>query len=211
MTTGGKLVVVSGPSGVGKSTVCSELLKLSCFRRVITCTTREPRSGEKHGRDYYFLSRREFQEKIERNEFLEHVTVHGHRYGTLRAQVGACASQGHYALLAIDVQGAEQLRRNAGCAAAPEEVTSTETVTGWNDKDLVTIFLAPPDLETLRDRLRKRGTETHDQVTVRMRTAEDEMAVKDAYDYVITNGDLRETVQDIVKCLEVPETLHGTK
>ena len=114
MSSGGRLVVISGPSGVGKSAICAELLTLSSFRRVITCTTRSPRDGEVDGRDYHFLSDEAFEEKIERGEFLEHAAVHGHRYGTLRAPVEASMAGGHCVLLPIDVQGARELRRQAG-------------------------------------------------------------------------------------------------
>lgn len=217
MSSGGKLVVISGPSGVGKSAVCAELLGFPCFRRVVTCTTRAPRQGESEGDDYFFLSNEEFDAKIARDEFLEYAPVHGQRYGTLREQVEACLAEGHYVLLAIDVQGARELRRKAKLAPrearresrhseAPEGELTAKAANRWSDK-LITIFLVPPDRKTLQERLLKRGTETQEQLTERLRAAEDEMAVKDEFDEIIVNDDLETAVEEILRCLDVPEGL----
>ena len=115
-------------------------------------------------------------------------------------------AEGHFALLAIDVQGAEQLRRNTRGAATPKEAESRRHAE-W-DGNLVTIFLIPPSPEILRDRLQERGTESQDQLVVRLRRAAGEMAEKEEFDHVVVNDDLSETTREILKCLEAPESLH---
>lgn len=175
-----RVVVVSGPSGVGKTTVCERLVEGGGFARVITATTRAPRGGEQHGREYLFLSRDEFQAGIEAGRFLEHALVHGRDYyGTPRDQVEAALARGEHALLNIDVQGAAQLRAQG--------------------LPLKTFFLRPPEpwREALLARLARRGDTTPELVEKRMQTATREMAQAERYDHQITNDDLTRCVGEI--------------
>src|SRR5262245_51818543 len=138
---GGRLILVSGPSGVGKTSICAALLARGGMRRVITATSRPPRPGERDGVDYHFFTEAKFQEAIRRGEFLEHARVHGHLYGTPREEVAAGLRDGLPVLLNIDVQGARQIR---------EQVKAGEPI------PLTQIFLLPPSLAELERRLKAR-------------------------------------------------------
>jgi guanylate kinase len=189
---GGKLIVISGPSGVGKSTVCDRLSKLPRCRRIVTCTTRLPRPLERQGEHYCFLRREEFEAGLRRDEFLEHAEVHGHLYGTPRSPVEEAIRRGDVALLAIDVQGAAALRRQAG-GPRPEGAPGAGLLAG----KLVTVFLMPPDDKTLEARLRGRGTEGEKAAAARLETARQEMNERDKYDHIVVNDDLDEAVGKI--------------
>ena len=174
----GSLFVLSGPSGAGKGT-----LRKKMFQNVpgisfsISCTTREPRTGERDGIDYHFLTVDEFQRLLERGEFLEHAEVHGHFYGTLRDDAVRMLNSGSDILLEIDVQGALQVREKM-----PESIL---------------LFVAPPSFEELEQRLRERGTESEERLQIRLRNARWEMGKAALYDYVIINDDIERAAKEL--------------
>lgn len=172
-----RLVVVSGPSGVGKTSVCALLEEHEDFERVITATTREPRGDEKHGEHYLFQTDAEFEAMRDDAGFLESATVHAHSYGTPRAQVEEILGRGRHALLNIDVQGAAQIR-NAGLPC-------------------LLVFLSPPDFETLETRLRGRGTDPDETVQKRLETARQEYTRRGEFDIEVINDDLAEAAAEI--------------
>src|SRR5277367_2297816 len=138
------LILISAPSGGGKTTLCEQLLKARPdMTRAITCTTREPRKGEKDGVDYHFFSATEFLKRLQAGNFLEHATVYGNSYGILKSELLARLRDGKDVLLNVDVQGAATIRERA------EEEPELK-------KALVTVFLTPPSVEMLEERLRKR-------------------------------------------------------
>ncbi len=184
----GIALIVSGPSGAGKSTVCQALRKIKGdLHFSVSCTTREPRPGEKDGIEYYFIGNDEFKRRIENDEFIEHADVHGHLYGTLRKEVIDFVKKGRDVLLDIDVQGAMQIRSKT----ENDEVlrSSTEFV-----------FIGPPNFTELERRLRSRATETEDAIRTRLENARKELDCWDKYDYLLINKDIDKTVEDL-KCL----------
>jgi len=178
----GIVAVVSGPSGVGKTTVIDGLLRRPGYARSITATTRAPRPGEKDGTDYIFLTRERFEEGLNAGRFLEHATVHGNLYGTPRDGVEAVLSRGDVCLLNIDVQGAESLRRSG--------------------LPVVTVFLLPPSPEELAARLAKRGTETEAEKARRIEVARREMAEADRFDARVVNRVVDGTVAEVAAFIE---------
>ncbi|MBI3322190.1 MAG: guanylate kinase [Candidatus Omnitrophica bacterium] len=178
----GRLVILSAPSGSGKTTVLGELIKRDrlCARSV-SATTRPPRPGEVEGRDYHFLSRERFRRMRASAGFLEHAAILGHWYGTPRAPVERAIRAGRDVLLGIDVQGARALRHGK--------------------LPLVTIFLLPPSLGVLSRRLRGRGTETPAQIRARLRLARREMKEVRRYDYAVVNDRLEEAVKSVLAIL----------
>lgn len=174
----GKLVILSGPSGSGKDTVLNAWKSLRPdMARVLTFTTREPRSGEVDGVHYQFVTDDEFQEMVERGEFLEHKNVHGDRYGSPRSDVERLLAQGKTVVLQIDVQGAMDVVN-----VMPEAIT---------------VFLLPPSLEELERRLRARGTETEESLKTRLENAKREMAFASQYKVQIVNDVVEEAVREL--------------
>jgi guanylate kinase len=175
----GLIIVVSAPSGGGKSSLCQRLLNWSPnLIYSVSCTTRAPRGGEQHGHDYFFLSVPEFEKKIAEGEFLEYAKYNQNYYGTPRSFVEEQLTAGKDVLLDIEVQGAGQLAKRVrdGQFAYPES--------------LVMIFLMPPSIELLESRLRKRGTDNDETIRRRLAVAKEEMACWREYDYVIVSGSL---------------------
>jgi guanylate kinase len=173
----GILFVISAPSGTGKSTLCENLRATPDFIYSISCTTRPPRKGEENGIDYHFLSREDFQRRIDRDEMLEYAVVHGNYYGTLKETVREALEQGTDVLLDIDVQGAAAIRK---------------TDDAMLRESLVDVFIMPPTLEELERRLRKRGTETEEQVQRRLETGREESKLWRLYKYTILSGSMEE-------------------
>lgn len=178
----GIVVVVSGPSGVGKTTVIDRLLRRPGYARGITATTRAPRKGEVDGVHYRFLTRQRFLEGVRRGRFLEHAVVHGNLYGTPRREVESALRRGEVCLLNIDVQGAEAIRR-----------------TGMR---VVTIFLLPPSMRELERRLAKRGTEGPGEAALRLAIARKEMGQKDRFDARVVNREVGRTVERVAATVE---------
>ena len=169
------LVVITAPSGVGKSTLCDNIHSaLPGVSRAVTCTTREPRSEEVVGVDYCFLSEEEFLARVDNDEFLENALVHGNHYGVLKSELRAKLAGGGDVLLNIDVQGAATIRERA----AADPVLS---------RSLVTVFLYPPSLKELEHRLRGRGTDTDEAIAKRLAIAKDEMAQAAKFDHTLTS------------------------
>jgi guanylate kinase len=178
----GIVAVVSGPSGVGKTTVIDALLRRPGYSRSITATTRAPRPGESDGVDYRFLSRARFEEGVAQGRFLEHATVHGNLYGTPRDGVEEVLARGDVCLLNIDVQGAESLRRSG--------------------LPLVTIFLLPPSMADLEARLAHRGTEGPEEKARRIGVAMREMSQADRFDARVVNREVSGTVEEVAAIVE---------
>ena len=181
----GILFVVSAPSGAGKSTLCDALRQTRDFVYSVSCTTRRPRAGEIDGEDYHFLSEAEFAARLTAGEFLEQANVHGKFYGTLREPILKNLRAGVDVLIDIDTQGAAAIR-------AFEDAFVRQA--------LADVFILPPDLDELRRRLTKRGTETAEQIDVRLQTAAREMELWRDYRYTIISRSIEE---DLLKFRQI--------
>ena len=182
----GLLIIMSGPSGVGKGTIRREVMKdksLNLFYSV-SMTTRAPRAGEVDGEDYYFVSKEEFQRNIDNDNLLEWAEFVGNRYGTPRDKVEAKRDEGKNVMLEIEVNGTTQVLKKC------------------QGHDVVSIFIIPPSLEELENRIRHRGTESDEVVKARVAKATGEMELKYHYEFIVLNDDLEraaEEVRDIIR------------
>ena len=184
------LILLSAPSGGGKTTLCRELLAARPdIARAITCTTREPRPGEQEGIDYFFLEARDFLKRVQAGNFLEHATVYGHSYGTLKAEVLDKLRQGRDVLLNVDVQGAAAIRARA---LEDDELK----------RALVQVFLTPPTLAVLEQRLKKRGTDSPEAIQKRLAVARREIAQWRNFDYLILSDSIGEDVRRMLAIVE---------
>lgn len=179
----GRLFVVSGPSGAGKSTVCKQVRRDLNINLATSATTRAPREGEEEGREYYFLTLKEFEKKIENDEFLEYANVHGNYYGTLKTEAESRLSRKENVVLEIDVQGGIQIKKRF--------------------KDACLVFFKAPTEKILEERLRGRGSESEETVQLRLKNSLKEMAFEDEYDYVIINEIVDKSVSELIKIIEI--------
>ena len=164
----GLLVVISGPSGAGKGTICMQLLMEMSFLKVsVSATSRKPREGEKDGIDYFFIEEEEFLKRVKNNEFLEYAKVYGNYYGTPKEEVFKQLKAGKDIILEIDIQGALQVKKNYPMG--------------------VFIFILPPSLTELKNRIEGRGTDSKEVILRRMESAYDELNYAFQYDYVVVN------------------------
>lgn len=175
----GLLVVITAPSGAGKSSLIAQALKGDARLRLsVSYTTRGPRRGEQDGREYHFVSEKVFLEMLERGEFLESAEVHGFRYGTSQAAINRELAEKHDLILEIDWQGAQQVRRLFA--------------------DCIGVFILPPSIDELERRMRKRGQDSEEVIRRRMAVAREEISHSPEFDYAIINKDFDEASQDLL-------------
>ena len=178
----GLLIVYTGASGVGKGTIMKKLLdKNPNLRLSVSATTRAPRDGEQHGREYFFVSRERFDQMIDEDGFLEHAEYVGNKYGTPKEAVYNMLDEGLDVILEIEVKGFMQIKK-----ACP---------------DCVTIFIAPPSFEELQVRLRGRGTESEEVIAARLKTAEQELQSQSLFDYVVVNDDADRAADEVLSII----------
>lgn len=175
----GNLIVITGPSGVGKGSLVKKLLATSTkYSLSVSATTRKIREGEENGREYYFISEKEFDDLIQKNGFLEWAQFAGARYGTLRSEVEQKTKLGQKLILEIELAGARQIKKSTPQAAF--------------------IFIAPESLEVLRDRLLQRGTESEIEIEDRIQIAKEEIAAQAEFDFILVNDDLETSFKQLL-------------
>ena len=174
----GILFIISAPSGTGKTTLCKQLTaEVPGLWHSVSCTTRKPRPGEEHGREYFFIEEQTFQEMIERHEFVEWARVYGHLYGTPWKAVTDKLDQGIDVLLEIDVQGALQVKKKF--------------------EDAVSVFILPPSMNVLRTRLQSRGSDSQEEIQRRLHKVKEEVWHYREYAYIVRNDDLTRSLRDL--------------
>lgn len=173
----GLLIVISGPSGAGKGTICKSLLESQEFWVSVSATTRSPRNGEVEGKNYYFMTREQFLDKINQNDFLEHAEVYGNLYGTPKSKVIEMLNSGKNVILEIDIQGALVVKDNY--------------------PDGVFIFILPPSMEELKNRIINRGSETPESLMTRFKSAYKEINYVSKYSYAVVNDTVEDAVNKI--------------
>ena len=185
-TKKGLLMILSGPSGVGKETVRTRLDKIRKFELTysISMTTRSPRNQEVDGVNYYFVSEAEFKKNIESDNFLEYAKFVGNYYGTPKDKVEALRNEGHNVLLEIEINGAKQVMSRV------------------HDEGVISFFLMPPSLDVLEERIRKRKTESDEIIQERLKKGKEEMTMTDNYDYVILNDKVNRAAKEISDLIE---------
>lgn len=174
----GNLIVISGPSGSGKGTICNELIKRNSNIWIsISCTTRDMRPGDEEGKTYYFLNKEEFENRIKNNEFLEYAKYNENYYGTLKSKIEDKLEQGYDVILEIEVQGALKVKNML--------------------PDTIFIFIMPPSMKELKSRLENRNTETKEKVLSRFKIAYKEINEFSKYNYVVVNDNLNDAVNKV--------------
>ena len=181
----GLLIVVSGPSGCGKGTILSEVLKDDSFYYSVSATTRSPRLGEVNGVTYHFITKQDFEERIKNNAMLEYAEYCGNYYGTPKKEIDEMREQGKNVILEIEVQGAMKVREIC--------------------PDAVFIFVLPPSVAELERRLKKRATETDDVIAQRVSQARSEIELARKYDYVVVNAALEDAINDFKTVIKAEE------
>jgi guanylate kinase len=191
------LILISAPSGGGKTTIIERLLATRPqMTRAVTCTTRPPRSGEQDGVDYYFLDAGSFLKRVQAGNFLEHATVYGNSYGILKSEVLGKLRQGKDVVLSVDVQGAATIRQQA--AEDPEL-----------KRALISVFLTPPSLVVLKERLEKRGTDSAANIQKRLGVARQEIAQWKNFDYLLISTSIQEDLRRMLAIVEAERMRSG--
>jgi len=191
------LVLISAPSGGGKTTIIEHLLAARPqMTRAVTCTTRAPRQGEQDGVDYYFLDAASFLKRVQAGNFLEHATVYGNSYGILKSEVLGKLRQGKDVVLSVDVQGAATIRQQA---SEDSELK----------RALISVFLTPPSLALLEERLKKRGTDSPAAVQKRLGVARQETAQWKNFDYLLISTSIQEDLRKMLAIVEAERMRSG--
>ena len=184
----GLLIVVSGPSGVGKDTLVGEYLKNNDAHLSISATSRDIRGNEKNGVDYYFYTNEEFEERIKEGDFLEYAVYNNCYYGTPKSKIDEILNEGKDVILVIEVQGGLQIKEKI--------------------KDSVLIFILPPSLEILEERLRGRGSDSDEMIENRLKIALDEIKISSKYDYTLINNDINNAVDKLKMIIDEEHKKH---